>query len=61
MAAEPIRLWLWLCDGTPFAEIVLAPGTERPTVWTFGSPTMRVEFWQDPGNADMYRERAIRS
>ena len=53
---EPIRLFLWYDDGHPAGEWILAPGETRPTVIIRGTPEQRTEFWQDPRNADMYRE-----
>ena len=53
---EPIRLFLWYTDGRPAGELVLAPEETRPAVITLEKPIERTEFWQDPRNADMYRE-----
>ena len=56
MSYEPIRLFLWYDDGRPAGEFVLPPGDTRPTAIIVARPEELKEFWQDPCDADMYRE-----
>jgi hypothetical protein len=56
MTYEPIRLFLWYKDGRAAGEFVMAPKEDRPTVIRVFRPTGSFEFWQDPREADMYRE-----
>lgn len=58
MNYQPVRLFLWYADGRPAGEFILAPGDERPTVIRIFRSTGSREFWQDPRNADMYRDHA---